>query len=283
MNMRDFANKEQEERIRELVRQEMTRYGVHKEASDREVQPPLAEKDPELLWKQGRGSWREDNTVSPWKPNQPPQVARQSSFIQSFIRKTMMSGVIFGLLLWIHQAQPSWSTPIRSFVTNSLQHEINFSAVQTWYESKFGGPPSFIPIFHSTSEPQQLVQSVHGFSMPIQGKLAQGFAVTLKGVEITPEANDSGLEEVKSVETGRVLEVSNDALTGTTVVIQHSGGYESIYGRLSEVNVAKGDWLESGDTLGNISDTEHQGSDSLYFAMKKNGTYVDPTEVVPLD
>ncbi|WP_237690875.1 M23 family metallopeptidase [Paenibacillus caui] len=296
MNVESNAKKRRVERIRELLGSESSPerpapseapHHEHERKMHDKTLPPspwqTEERDPELLWKQGRGLWREEGVLSPGKPPFPSEPVSGGSFFRTLLVRTLASAVVFGILWGIHRYQPPWSSPIRSFVADSLNKEMDFQAVEAWYERNFGGAPSFIPIFGRKDEPQQLVQSSRGFTAPVQGTLAEGFAVSLKGVEIMPDQDSSGSQEIKCVETGRVTDVSNDALTGRTVVVQHSGGYVSVYGRLSEVSVTKGDWLEGGETVGSIYTGKSSGSDTLYFAMKKDGLYLDPSEVVPLD
>ncbi|ANS75498.1 hypothetical protein AWM70_13575 [Paenibacillus yonginensis] len=320
MDVKNNVRKRREERIRELLSREERQLQLYTRVSNPEdfgysasseesVQSPggaadtgaggkQQERDPELLWKQGRGLWREDafgqrtfpssqigsgGGQGPGSPEQPDGPQRSGSFIRSLWTRTLVSAVLFGALWGIHHMQPAWSAPIESFVSTTLKQEMDFQAAEAWYERNFGGAPSFIPIFGDDGGPQQLVQSSHGFTIPVQGKLAESFAISLKGVEIVPDLDSKGAQEVKSIETGRVAEVSEDALTGKTVVVQHSDGYVSIYGRLTEVSVSEGDWLEGGEKVGSFAKAESGGSDTVYFAMKKDGLYIDPAEVVPLD
>lgn len=294
--MRSSVKQRREERIRELLNQEQQ--GRTKPSglllSDTETNtepgaevPPWnytaeEERDPELLWKQGRGLWRnEDDRAGGEVPFHPgPQ--NRGSFLRSLLHRTLFSVVLFGALWGIQHYQPAWAGPVQSFVSDNLEHEMDFQAVQTWYNHNFGGAPSFIPIFGHDEQPQQLVQSNQGVSVPVEGTVAEGFSITLKGVEILPEVGSTGALEVKSMETGRVASVRNDAITGQTVTVQHSGGYTSVYGRLSKVEVTAGDWLESGESLGEFVQSE-TGPDTVYFAVTKDGLYVDPAEVVPLD
>ncbi|MNW08820.1 Stage IV sporulation protein FA [compost metagenome] len=89
--------------------------------------------------------------------------------------------------------------------------------------------------------------------------------------------------QVKSTKTGRVVSVSRDALTGMTVVIQHAGGYESLYGHLDEPFVEKGDWVESGDVIGLLPSKSSPPYATLYFALKINDRYIDPAELISFD
>lgn len=297
MDIKHNVKKRREERIRELLSQEAAlQLELFKETAPQlpaagvkqsyEHKPPVRqteERDPELLWKQGRGLWREEGVYPPGKPpraSEPP--VKQGSFFHALLFRTFVSAVLFGGLWGIQHYQPAWSAPVRAFVTNSLNHEMNFQAAEAWYEHNFGGAPSFIPIFGGSNEPQQLVQGTQGVTVPVTGTLAESFAISMKGVEIIPTLDANGGQKIKSMETGRVTSVSDDALTGKTVVVQHSGGYTSVYGRLSKVDVAEGDWLESGETVGEFSQAEG-GPDTVYFAVEKDGRYIDPAEVVPLD
>ena len=113
--------------------------------------------------------------------------------------------------------------------------------------------------------------------------IVQPFALSMKGIEIVPEAGDTGLVQVVSSDAGRVLQVLDDPENGTTVVIQHSGKMTAIYGRLNESEVHVNDWVEAGDAVGSLKETGNDQPATLYFAVKEGDEYVDPAEVVALD
>ncbi|MNR41898.1 Stage IV sporulation protein FA [compost metagenome] len=71
--------------------------------------------------------------------------------------------------------------------------------------------------------------------------------------------------------------------TGLPVQIQHAGGYYSIYGHLSSTNVQQGDWVEGGEGIGSLKTSDAGNPKALYFALKKDGQYIDPSDVVPFD
>ncbi len=84
---------------------------------------------------------------------------------------------------------------------------------------------------------------------------------------------------VQAAANGKVLSVTENAETGLTVTMDLGNGYEAIYGQLKDVRVDAGQTLEKGVILGYVEDpTKYfvkEGS-NLYFAMKKDGAYVDP-------
>ena len=67
---------------------------------------------------------------------------------------------------------------------------------------------------------------------------------------------------------------------GTTVVIQHSGGYETTYANLqAEPAVETGDTVSAGQTIGTVGTTaaaEAAQGAHLHFSVAKDGEAVDP-------
>lgn len=245
------------------------------------------EADPELLWKRGQGRWQDEygpSSSSNSRYDSPENFHdRKSSFWRALFIRLVISAALFFGFIGIEKYEPSWSLPVRTFVAQSLTREIDFGAVETWYENNFGGPPSFIPIFKQSQEKGLKVGSPRGFVIPLNGVIAAPFALNLKGVEITPAENSASGVGVQNVETGRVLEITQDAFTGKTVTIQHAGGYTSLYGHLEQPFVQKGDWVETGELIGSLLPSSSSSTPTLYFALKKDDQYIDPTDVIPFD
>lgn len=77
---------------------------------------------------------------------------------------------------------------------------------------------------------------------------------------------------------GRVLFAGDLGIYGQTVILDHGGGLTSLYGHLSDIDVAEGDLLEKGEELGRSGTTGLAGGDHLHFAIQVGGVYVDPLE-----
>ena len=92
---------------------------------------------------------------------------------------------------------------------------------------------------------------------------------------------------VFAAEAGTVSEVGTDVLEGNYVVIDHEDGYQTRYYSLDEnIEVAKGDTVEKGQLLGTMSTS--RGSESLagnhlHFEMSKDGTDINPLDVLVLE
>lgn len=92
-------------------------------------------------------------------------------------------------------------------------------------------------------------------------------------------ASDEGAP-VKACADGTVLDVKVDSMLGQEVIIQHSGGIQSVYANLSDqVAVKKGQQVQAGTVIGAVgqsAQSEISLVPHLHFAMMKNGQPIDP-------
>ena len=91
--------------------------------------------------------------------------------------------------------------------------------------------------------------------------------------------------QVLAVSAGTVASVEQDDLMGTTVVIAHAGGVESIYANLAAVpTVEAGDQVSIGAVIGAVGTTavaESARAPHLHFEMREDGESVDPVSYLP--
>ncbi|MWV46715.1 peptidoglycan DD-metalloendopeptidase family protein [Paenibacillus sp. HJL G12] len=228
------------------------------------------EPDPEKLWKKeqakGRGPFH-----------------HKTRFFSGMMWRLFFSAIIFVLVWGIFKFPQPWSMKVQDYVMQSLNREMDFQAAEVWYESHFGKAPTFIPIFKQNQTSPIKVNASKSLYPPIDGEIVQAFAVSLKGVEIAPRKVSNIPLEVKSVETGRVIDVTGSADTGITVTIQHTGKIVASYGHLADTRLQKNDWVEGGDAVGHLQAAAEGETPSLFFSVKENGNYVDPADVIPID
>lgn len=100
-------------------------------------------------------------------------------------------------------------------------------------------------------------------------------AIAVGAVEGTP---------VVAAVNGTVYSIEQDVQTGTTVTMELGNGYQAIYGQLTDLNVAEGDTVKKGTTIGYIAQpTKYYSTEgtNLYFEMKKDGEPIDPIAYLP--
>lgn len=103
---------------------------------------------------------------------------------------------------------------------------------------------------------------------------------THNGLDIQAAEGDA----VKTAAGGIVVEVVDDELMGTTVIIEHDGGYTTHYcSLLEDPPVGKGQEVFAGDIIGYVGATaaaESTMGPHLHFSVFRDGQIVDPAEYV---
>jgi len=145
----------------------------------------------------------------------------------------------------------------------------------------------------ATSTAQTNTGVDEGYILPLKGDVANAYSgdkvvksktldewVMHTGVDIAAAVSTP----VKAMSSGKVTEVKNDELWGTTVTIQHANGIISYYANLkSAVNVKQGQQVKMGDVIGSVgqtADIERAEASHLHLGVKKNGTWVDPMSII---
>lgn len=256
-----------QERIQELLDNNQ----LHLDSKQSLDYPQVQELDPEVMWKKERDRLQGVNGD-----------VKKNRFFSSFIWRLLLSGLLFGLIVGVFRVQQPWAITVQQYIAESLNREMDFQAAETWYVSHFGEAPTIIPIFkESQDDPQKVIASL-SLIAPIDGDITTPYSVDLQGIEITPYGDSNAKHQVKSVATGRIIEVLTDSIIGKTLKIQHTGGMVAIYGHL-DTTLKMNDWVEAGDTLGLLSNVPTGQVPTLYFAIQQAKEYIDPTEVMSLD
>jgi murein DD-endopeptidase MepM/ murein hydrolase activator NlpD len=83
---------------------------------------------------------------------------------------------------------------------------------------------------------------------------------------------------IVAAQRGVVVHASNLGIYGNCVVLDHGMGIQSLYGHLSSIEVAVGDTVEKGRSLGRSGMTGLAGGDHLHFTMLVGGEQVTPVD-----
>lgn len=247
----------------------------HRSDRFREMQ---AERDPEKEWKLRSRAWLHGSDPEREPGGFDEEEPRRGGLLRGLLVKTAVSAALF-LAVWaLFRVDEPWASTPQRLIVQALTEDIDTRAAADWYRRTFAGSPAFLPIF------RQEPRTGEGPGLPVvapvkSGEVVRPFAETLAGIEI---AGESGAI-VKAAETGRVTHVAGGGDEGYSVVIRHAGGKMTVYGRLGSVDVEPDDWVEAGDRIGALPETEDGSRSLLYFAVRVDGRYVDPADVVPLD
>lgn len=100
-----------------------------------------------------------------------------------------------------------------------------------------------------------------------------------KGIDLAAEQGS----KIKAITNGKVKEIYNDALYGTTMVIEHDGGFSAYYSGLGETTMVNvDDKVESGQEIASINSIPCESADGyhLHLSIKKDDKFIDPTEIL---
>jgi len=81
---------------------------------------------------------------------------------------------------------------------------------------------------------------------------------------------------VRAVYHGRVAFADWLQGLGLLVIVDHGGGYMSLYGHNAALLKEPGDWVEPGEAIAEVGDTGGQARSGLYFEIRSNGEPVNP-------
>ncbi len=84
--------------------------------------------------------------------------------------------------------------------------------------------------------------------------------------------------EVRAIRPGRVVYADWLPGLGFLLVLDHGGGYLSLYGHNQDLTRQVGDRLADGDVFAHVGDTGGQPRPALYFEVRKNGRPVNPRQ-----
>lgn len=104
---------------------------------------------------------------------------------------------------------------------------------------------------------------------PITKKLTTHLGIDVPAPTGTP---------VYAAGNGKVLKAEEIKGWGKLVVLEHAGGYTTIYAHLDEILVEKGEKLAAGKTLGKVGNTGQSTGPHLHYEVRLDGNPVNPAE-----
>ena len=117
---------------------------------------------------------------------------------------------------------------------------------------------------------------------PVNGRLLAKFGAprggdarsTWDGVLINAPAGSS----VRAVHGGRVVFADWLRGAGLLVILDHGGGYLSLYGHNQSLLINAGDLVKAGDAISTVGNTGGQDQPALYFAIRQQGRPSNPAQ-----
>jgi len=129
-------------------------------------------------------------------------------------------------------------------------------------------------------EPPKSFRALRGkLPWPIQGRLIRRYGERSKagdrrtgGVVLSAR---EGLE-VRAITHGRVVFADWLRGFGQLIIIDHGGGYMSLYGYNQSLLREPGEWVNAGDSIATVGDSGGQAENGLYFEIRRAGQTLNP-------
>jgi septal ring factor EnvC (AmiA/AmiB activator) len=129
-------------------------------------------------------------------------------------------------------------------------------------------------------DPDEPFASAKGkLNWPVQGRLVGDYgqprgAGTVRWTGVLLET--SAGTPVRAVHHGRVAFADWLQGLGLLVIVDHGGGYMSLYAHNEALLKESGDWVEPGEVIAQVGDTGGQAKPGLYFELRRNGEPLNP-------
>ncbi|MBL8200955.1 MAG: peptidoglycan DD-metalloendopeptidase family protein [Chromatiales bacterium] len=116
---------------------------------------------------------------------------------------------------------------------------------------------------------------------PVAGQLLADFGQPRAGGQMRWDgvliAAPAGAE-VRTIQAGKVVYADWLPGLGLLLVLDHGGGYLSLYGHNQDLSRTVGDRVSAGDVLSHVGDTGGQPRPALYYEVRRNGRPMNPRQ-----
>ena len=116
---------------------------------------------------------------------------------------------------------------------------------------------------------------------PVAGQLLADFGQSRAGGQMRWDgvliAAPAGAE-IRTIRAGKVVYADWLPGLGLLLVLDHGGGYLSLYGHNQDLSREVGDRVAAGDLLAHVGDSGGQPRPALYYEVRRNGRPVNPRQ-----
>jgi murein DD-endopeptidase MepM/ murein hydrolase activator NlpD len=180
--------------------------------------------------------------------------------------------VVILLAALLSRGGAAWSGPVVEALRYTATRNVDFR-----------GLTEAVPAFRATWENWQIPSLKPGEQpaearLPLDGRLVGGFGLRepdrmCYGIDLAAPAGTP----VRAVLAGRVGEITRQQDL-FTVLIDHDGGWQTLYRGLDAAALQEGSLLSRGGLLGALADDPVSGTPRLYFELRWQGRPVPPPD-----
>ena len=123
--------------------------------------------------------------------------------------------------------------------------------------------------------------SNRGFIWPLNGAINSPYGPRWGRMHTGIDIDGYTGQPIVAAKEGQVIMAGSYSGYGNAVIIDHGGGYSTLYAHLSSFNTSSGSGIDQGEILGYVGCTGNCYGDHLHFEVRVNGSPVDPMPYLP--
>ena len=131
----------------------------------------------------------------------------------------------------------------------------------------------------STGAP--LGASASGFAWPLGGAVTSGYGYRWGRMHAGIDIDCVTGAGIRASKSGTVVTATYDSGYGNYIVIDHGGGFATLYAHNSELYVGSGSSVSQGQAISSCGATGAVTGDHLHFEVRVNGSPQDPMNYLP--
>lgn len=120
-----------------------------------------------------------------------------------------------------------------------------------------------------------------GFAWPIRGQITSPYGPRWGGFHTGMDIDCATGDPIGAAKAGRVIAAEWGGGYGNMTVIDHGGGYSTLYAHQSRQYVHQGDYVQQHQRIGACGATGHATGDHLHFEVRVNGQHSNPRPYLP--
>jgi murein DD-endopeptidase MepM/ murein hydrolase activator NlpD len=121
-----------------------------------------------------------------------------------------------------------------------------------------------------------------GLAWPANGALTSGFGYRWGALHAGLDIANGVGTPIRAAKGGTVIVAGwNGGGYGNWVIIDHGGGFSTLYGHMSRIRTSEGASVKQGEQIGDMGSTGNSTGPHLHFETRVNGNPQDPTRYLP--
>ncbi len=120
-----------------------------------------------------------------------------------------------------------------------------------------------------------------GYIWPLNGAVTSYYGPRWGSMHTGIDIDGVTGQPVVASKAGSVIMAGSYSGYGNAVIVDHGGGYQTLYAHLSSFAVSSGQSVGQGQTVGAVGCTGSCTGDHLHFEVRVNGSPTDPMQYLP--